>query len=256
MAGDKARSGASRNGAADSGENSGEAGARYCPVCEQASASFLAHGVVGRDDALCPVCRSHERHRLVLLFMRRHTDLFDGRPMLLADGRPANPMRMLHVAPEPELVPLFSAAVGTGYLTADIANPAAMEQMDIMDIRHAEASFDVVYCSHVLEHIADDRKAMREFHRVLKPGGWAILLVPVIAANTWEDPAITDPDERIRHFGRPDHVRAYGPDFADRLAEAGFAVEVTRPGDMLAPADIVRLGLANGRSGDIYFCRK
>lgn len=218
---------------------------RYCPVCEREAASFLTHGVVRRPDCLCPHCQSHERHRLVLLYMRERTDLFDGRPK-----------RMLHIAPEPELEPIFARAVGPGYLTADIANPRAQVAMNIMDIQFGEGTFDIVYCSHVLEHVADDRKAIAEFFRVLKPGGWAILLVPVIAERSWEDPTIVDPAERTRHFGRPDHVRAYGPDFAARVAAAGFEVTVTTPADMRSPAQVVRLGLANGRSGDVYFGRK
>src|SRR5262249_12426105 len=77
---------------------------------------------------------------------------------------------------------------------------------------------------HVLEHVPDDRRAMREFYRVLKPGGWAILLVPITVERTFEDPAVVDPAERLRLFGQEDHVRRYGPDYGDRLSEAGFAV--------------------------------
>lgn len=131
-----------------------------------------------------------------------------------------------------------------------------MEKMDITDIHHPDHSFDVIVCSHVLEHVSDDRRAMRELCRVLRPSGWAILNVPINADRTFEDPSITDPQERQRVFGQHDHVRNYGPDDQHRLEEAGFAVSVTYPTDLLSPADIERQGLGKGGAGEIFFCRK
>ncbi|MEJ0067165.1 MAG: class I SAM-dependent methyltransferase [Caulobacteraceae bacterium] len=84
---------------------------------------------------------------------------------------------MLHIAPEPCLASRFNALLGDGYLSADLNSPSAMAQVDIMDIRFPDETFDVIYCSHVLEHVVDDRLAMREIRRVLKADGWAILLV-------------------------------------------------------------------------------
>ena len=98
-----------------------------------------------------------------------------------------------------------------------------MEQMDVMDISYPDETFDVIYCSHVLEHVTDDRQAMREFHRTLKPDGWAILNVPITTEVTFEDPAIESATERERVFGQIDHVRCYGPDYVNRLARAGFS---------------------------------
>jgi ubiquinone/menaquinone biosynthesis C-methylase UbiE len=89
--------------------------------------------------------------------------------------------------------------------------------MDITDIQYPDNTFDVIYCSHVLEHVPDDRKAMREFARVLKPEGWAVFMVSLSEEHTIEDPSITSPAERERLFGQHDHVRRYGPDFKDRL---------------------------------------
>jgi SAM-dependent methyltransferase len=96
-------------------------------------------------------------------------------------------------------------------------NPRAMVRMDITDIQYPKDTFDVIYCSHVLEHVVDDRKAMREFHRVLRPDGWALLLVPITVEKTFEDPSVTDPEERLSVFGQEDHVRCYGPDYVERL---------------------------------------
>lgn len=217
---------------------------RYCPVCEKDSSRFASYGAITRHDALCVRCNSLERHRLLWLYINRKTDLFDGRSK-----------KVLHVAPEACLEDKFRQHLRDGYITADLFNPRAMVKMDIMDIRYPDESFDVIYCSHVLEHVADDRKAMREFHRVLKRDGWAILLVPVVAEKTFEDPSIVDPDERVKAYGQEDHVRAYGPDYADRLREAGFKVDITRATDMMTPADATRMGLGP-LAGEIYLCRR
>lgn len=218
--------------------------ARYCPVCEINSRKFRSFGIMRRKDAGCPRCGALERHRLVWLYFNRMTNLFDG-----------NPKKMLHLAPEPCLESRLRNRLGESYLSADLLNPAAMVKMDITAIQFPAAYFDVVYCSHVLEHVLDDRKAMREFYRVLKRDGWAIILVPISAEQTMEAPAITDPSERRKIFGQEDHVRRYGPDYVDRLQEAGFSVRVDRVPDLFNREEIVRMGLTPA-SGDIYFCFK
>ena len=127
------------------------------------------------------------------------------------------------------------------YTTADLQSPLADEHADICDIPHPDASFDVVLCNHVLEHIPDDLRAMRELRRVLRPGGWAILQVPIDPKleRTFEDPSITTPQAREAAYGRHDHVRQYGRDYADRLRRAGFHVDVVRYFDGL-DAETVR----------------
>lgn len=217
---------------------------RFCPVCERYSGRFLPFGLAPRDDAQCPRCGALERHRLVWLYFQKSTDLFDRRPKT-----------MLHVAPERCLAERLSAMLGSGYLTADLHDPSAMVRMDVMNIAYPDESFDVIYCSHVLEHVIDDRRAMREFRRVLKRDGWAVLLVPITAERSWEDPSVTSPEERERLFGQHDHVRVYGPDYVDRLRDAGFGVSIATAGDLLQPVDLVRLGLAGGAAGDIHFCQ-
>lgn len=130
-----------------------------------------------------------------------------------------------------------------------------MVEMDITDIRYGDQSFDVIACSHVLEHVQDDRRAMREFFRVLKNDGWAIVLVPVTSEHTLEDPSIIDPKERLRVFGQHDHVRRYGPDFVDRLREAGFRVEIVGTHDLVNDKEAVEMGLTV-ETGTIYYCTK
>ncbi len=217
---------------------------RFCPICGESSRQFKQFGVVPRADAQCVHCGSLERHRLSWLFIKQKTDLFDG-----------SPKKMLHVAPEPVFESKFAEQLGTNYLTADLFNPRAMLKMDITDIQYSDQSFDVIYCSHVLEHVLDDRQAIREFFRVLKNTGWAILLVPIESDQTFEDPSITDPTERLRVFGLEDHVRNYGPDYIERLREAGFTVQVTKVSDIVNSEEVIKMGLTPA-SGEIYYCTK
>jgi SAM-dependent methyltransferase len=219
--------------------------ARYCPVCESRCRRFLSHGPPSRRvrDAVCPVCLSHPRLRLAWLFLSTRTDLLDGRPK-----------RLLHVAPEPALTRRLRNARDIEIVSADLDSPHARIVLDITRIDMADASFDVILCSHVLEHVHDDRRAMRELCRILRPGGWAMIQVPISRKPTFEDPSITDPAERERLFWQADHVRLYGLDIADRLTEAGFEVE-TLFGDQLIPPDqLVRTGIYPRDL--VFLCRK
>lgn len=217
---------------------------RYCPICNRNSRKFGVIGIIPRKDAQCFYCGAVERHRLVWLYFKRKTNLFSG-----------HPLKMLHVAPEVIFEKMLRSQLGSNYLTADLYNPSAMVKMDITNIQYPDESFDVIYCCHVLEHVPDDRKAMREFFRVLKQGGWAILLVPVNAKKTFEDFSITDPAERLNNFGDPTHVRLYGPDYIERLRDAGFSVQLSRPSDFLTQEEIERMGITSA-AGEIYYCTK
>jgi len=161
---------------------------------------------------------------------------------------------MLHVAPEPPLERALKKLPNLRYLTADLYNSTAMVVMDITNIHYPDHSFDVIYCSHVLEHVPDDRKAIQEFYRVLSPKGYAVFLVPITAEKTFEDPTITDPAERERLFGQDDHVRRYGPDFMDRLKEGGFDAQDISARDLVGPDQLKRQGVLESES--IFFCRK
>ena len=170
-----------------------------CPVCGAKYRKFLPYGYVhARANALCPKCLSLERHRLLWLYLTRETDLLKCYP------------RTLHIAPEVcimrHLKPHFAGHPGQ-YVTADLESPLADLHFDVQQIPLADDSVDVILCNHLLEHVADDRKALCELYRILKPGGWGILLSPVEAdyEQTFEDDTITDPDERTRIFGQYDH---------------------------------------------------
>ncbi|MEO6629097.1 MAG: class I SAM-dependent methyltransferase [Aquihabitans sp.] len=215
-----------------------------CPLCGTRSVSFLPYGVRRiHPDRECPGCGSLERHRLVWLYFALRTDLFTA------------PARLLHIAPEPTISAHLQMIDHLDYLSADLDVSSAMVEMDITDIDRPDASFDVIYASHVLEHVPDDLQAMRELRRVLRPDGWAVLQVPVFGATTIEDPTITDPVERNRLFGQHDHVRMYGNDgeYQRRLTAAGFDVTVVPLARELGPDVTRRHRLLD--TEDIYFCR-
>jgi predicted SAM-dependent methyltransferase len=139
-----------------------------------------------------------------------------------------DPTRLLHVAPERRLEKHLKAISSLDYLTADLLDPDVMTKMDVTKIQFADNEFDAILCNHVLEHVPDDRKAMRELNRVLKFGGWAMLQVPISnrLQATYEDWSVRSPIDRLRRFGQEDHVRVYGADYVERLTEAGFRIDV------------------------------
>ena len=147
------------------------------------------------------------------LYLTRETDLL------------RRPQRILHIAPEVCLMKRLRHRAAD-YTTADLESPLAELHFDVLRIPLPDASYDVLICNHLLEHVADDRRALGEFYRILRPGGWGILLSPVdrSRAATFEDDSITDPEERTRIFGQYDHRRIYGRDYGGRLREAGFEV--------------------------------
>ncbi|MCK0209484.1 methyltransferase domain-containing protein [Starkeya koreensis] len=141
------------------------------------------------------------------------------------------------------------------YISCDL-NPGVADQVvDIQDIPFPDKSFDIIWCSHVLEHVPDDRKAMREIHRVLRDGGTALIQIPVWHEVTDEDPSIIDKQERIRRFYQADHVRLYGDDVDIRLKEAGFSVRTVRP-HHFEPEIVFRNQIAQPGNYEIFLCTK
>jgi len=213
-----------------------------CSCCGWSFRKFLAFGVNPRPNALCPRCQALERHRLLWLYFGDQTNLFNDN------------LNVLHIAPERVFEKKLKQLKNLDYITADLDPGRAMVQMDITNISYEDNFFDVILCSHVLEHVPDDRKAMRELYRVLKPGGWAILQVPILRDKTFEDFSITKPEDRKRVFGQSDHVRVYGKDYKDRLEEAGFRVKVDDYVKRLGADKIKQYALMEDE--DIYYCEK
>ena len=184
---------------------------RTCPVCSY-QGRFAAFGFPVRIDCLCPSCGTVERHRFLRLWFDRNIDRLSGK-------------RFLHFAPE-TATGAFIKPVVASYVTADLCPGRADLTLNIEALELPDRSFDVILCSHVLEHV-DDKRALCELHRVLSDGGIVILAFPMIEgwARTYEDGAITSPRDRTIHFLQHDHVRLYGRDVRERITSAGFALE-------------------------------
>src|SRR5690606_14971020 len=161
-----------------------------CPVCGVA-AGFRDHPRSGRRNASCAACGARERHRLLALYLNGH----GGR------ARPLAGRRLLHVSPETILEPLLQDVAE--YVTGDLSDPTVDLRFDLSASGLPDAEFDAVMLNHVLEHIPDDRAALAELFRILRPGGLAVITVPVVEGweQTYEDPAIDTPELRELHYG-------------------------------------------------------
>jgi SAM-dependent methyltransferase len=202
-----------------------------CPVCDARFVRFRKAHPDRADRGVCPRCGSRQRHRLLWLYLDAHTSLSEEQG------------RVLHFAPEPGLAARLLETLKGEYLTADIVPGRADLCLDLERLDLASESVAVVLCVHVLEHVADDRAALCELHRVLVPGGWGVIQVPIFGDRTDEDPAVIDPEQREVRFGQRDHVRVYGRDFEARLREAGFDVEIVLFREELTGRQRARLGL-------------
>ena len=188
---------------------------------------ILKNKIIGagyREQDYCPVCKSTYRHRLVWLYLKE-LNIWK------------NPMTVLHIAPEEMIARKLARMKQLRYITGD-ADPERYNhytraiRLDITHLPFDDASFDVIICNHVLEHIADDKLAMSEIYRVMKPEGFALLQVPLsgVIDKTYEDPGIVTEEERVEHFGQKDHVRIYGKkDYLMRLTGSGFKVTEYNP---------------------------
>ena len=200
----------------------------------------------------CPYCRSLERHRLLKIYLERDTDFFNHRGL-----------KVLHFAPEKCLYDLFiRPEYALDYYPVDINpnTPGIVQTVDMLNIPYEDDSFDVIIANHVIEHISDERKALSEVRRVLKPGGFAILTTVVYQEmeTTLENPAYNTDELRLKYYGQKDHVRKYGRDYPERLKAAGFQVHCI---DLLSTLDagmIERHRLDAGRAwyGMIYRVEK
>lgn len=185
----------------------------FCPVCRSQPERFAEHR--GRKAARCPECGSLERHRFSVAVLEDR----------LKD--PSKLGRVLHFAPERAVGAYLRKRANRGYVTCDLSARRVDVNCDIANTPFADSEFDLIYCSHVLEHVPHDRSAMRELFRITKPGGMALIMVPIGAGPTDEDPAkAASPELRKRYYGQDDHVRRYGMDIVERLEEARFRTEV------------------------------
>lgn len=204
------------------------------PINGKSYRKFLPYGYVKqRDNALSPGTLSLERHRLLWLYLNNETNFF------------SKTLKVLHIAPEQCFYNLFKNLKNINYTTFDLNSPLADIKGDICNLPFKENSFDFILCNHVLEHINDDKKAMKELYRVLNKNGTAILQVPINqkSSKTFEDSSIVDKKERIEKFGQYDHIRLYGLDYFKKLEAFGFKVDPLKYSKEFTESEIIKYGL-------------
>lgn len=208
----------------------------YCPIAKKEFKTFIHI----HHDLVTPSNGARKRHRLVWHFLENQLDILNKKA------------KILHVAPELPFYHILKNQKNLTYVPGDkmvdgYSNQKGIQNIDLTALTFDDNTFDYVFCNHVLEHIPDDRKAMAEIFRVLKPGGQAIITVPIkeSLSETYENSSITSPKEREKHFGQWDHVRWYATDIKDRLEQQGFKVDMNRYSRQFSDSDIRRFGFGN-----------
>jgi len=222
-----------------------------CPVCNFHAKKFLDSGLyTKRKQAKCPNCGSLERHRQLYLILQDYLNLTEKKSLL-------------HFAPERCLKQVLMKKHHLNYQTSYYEGQQQGDFCyDIQNIDAKDNSFNYIICSHVLEHVDNDKKAISEMYRILYAGGIAFIQVPVWPSEkhpTYENSNIIDEHDRIIHFGQFDHVRIYGLDIEQRLTESGFdEVLVLDLSQTLEELKIQKYGLKNyGGARDLTFvCKK
>lgn len=205
---------------------------RQCTICNY-EGRFRAVGNPPQWDARCPKCGSFDRHRLMALYLDRHPE--------------AAKERVVHFAPDP-CIAKFLKPKASQYRTADLFMPGVDLKLDLQDLDLPDGSVDLFICSHLLEHVPDDRKALTELRRCTAAGGAVLIMVPIIEGwrETYEQPEMAAAGDKARelHFGQHDHVRFYGADLRDRIRQAGFHLEEFTA----SPDECIRYGLQRGET--------
>jgi SAM-dependent methyltransferase len=210
----------------------------YCPICDKKFEKF-------KKNNTCPACGAGSWHKAMWLFLSRRTNILTN-----------NQLDLLHFAPEYCFYYKFKKMSHINYLSGDLNSPRAMEHIDMTNIDFPDNYFDVLLSNHVLEHVDNDIKAMRELYRVQKNDGWSVHLVPIdyTRRDTFEDQSINTPELRQKIYGHYDHKRIYGTDYKNRLESVGFTVEIIMIEDFASEDEMCQMGLKKGF--EIYFCRK
>jgi len=224
-------------------------GRKYCVCCKNDILTWLPHPraysqpplmkalkVIGSDliNYMCPICHSHDRERHLTLFIQRLPNIID------LTGK-----SVLHFAPERHVLKYLQYANSSTYICADLyPSNSNIERVDMQEINYPANSFDIVIANHVLEHVVDDRKAIREVSRVLRPGGLAILNIPFSCNNefTWDDPGINSDYLKTQLCGQSDHVRLYGKDYFVRFAKCGLIPRIIESSSLFDQDEAIKFG--------------
>jgi len=207
------------------------------PIDGKSFRKFLSYGYNKlRKNALSPSTLSLERHRLLWLYLKNETVLFEKK------------IKLLHFAPEQAFYKRFKKLNNIQYDSIDINSPLAKIKADICDLPIKDNTYDFILCNHVLEHVLDDNKAMSELYRVLKKGGTGIFQVPIDMKRekTFQDDSITDKLERNKIFGQYDHVRVYGKDYFNKLENTGFKVQQIDYSKEFSDEEILKYSIIKG----------
>lgn len=203
---------------------------KYCPACQSYSRQFrdfdlspyhVKDGIIPNKvitNTLCPWCGSHIHHRLMWFIL----------PSILAKLEKTNnySRRILHFAPERFSIPRLSSLRSVRYIQTDYMRNDVDVVLDMCQLGLVSCSIDLIIASHVLEHVPNDDMAIQELYRILKPGGVAVLLVPLLADQSIELPNICTEFDRIKYYGQHDHLRAYGLDLQHKISNHGFEVRI------------------------------
>lgn len=226
-------------------------GTRHCAICDRKVWRFMPYrsgssgapplmralDTVGSDadHFECPRCGAHDRERHLLLYLRASGVLAG------LHGK-----SLLHFAPEKRLSHFLRAAQLERYLPCDLfPQHPEVARVNMLDMPFDAGTFDVVIANHVLEHVDDDARGLAEVHRILKPGGIAILQTPYSSRLhcTWEDPGIDTPSARLQAYGQEDHVRLFGRDIFARIVAAGFESLIGQHSELLGDVDVDTAGV-------------
>lgn len=201
---------------------------------------FLPNGIKTkkRFDAKCPQCDSLERHRF---------------SFLVAQKSKLDYSNILHIAPE-KSISLWLKNFGKKYTSIDISGNF-MIKMDLRKLEFENDHFSLIWCSNVLEHIEEDNLAISEMFRVLKPGGFAIIQVPIWRITTYENYKIQNNKDRLKQFFEKDHVRLYGYDIIDRFNKVGFISKIIRVQEF-PPELIFKHSLTFISTNEIFLLKK
>jgi SAM-dependent methyltransferase len=217
-----------------------------CNLCGKTFRKMIPYGNTPRPNAKCPNCLSLERTRVLWFYLKNN--VIDNTQQL----------KVLHFAPEYGLKKVLHNYRNLEYKNVDLDPDLADEVVDITNIPYPENSFDLILCSHVLGHVPDEKKAVDELYRVLKPNGQALVqtIINWNLEETFEDAKITSANERLEKYTEPDLVRLHGADFAERLQKSGFQVEAIDYASLLGDETKKHLSLGNGDREIIFKCTK
>ncbi len=231
-----------------------------CPFCKFEAESFLPGGlefdvlnkykIVGggfRKNKFCPNCKSNDRNRHVYLYSLLFTSLFSNKTR----------KKVLHIAPEICLMKKIKDVPKLAYYSIDLNGRNNSRNMDLRNTSFKGNKFDFIICSHVLEHIVEDKRAIGELFRIIKNKGTLLLTVPYSRKikKSFENAKITDPKDREKYFGQHDHVRIYSEwDILHKLTQCGFRVKCINLSDELGQAFASRFALLMDEK--IFVCSK